>query len=82
MSQQLPSLGRIVLFRSVRHGFMVKEEYPAIVCAVNSDDSTVDLRVFTDAQGSLPCVDHVPYNDNIVGALPNSAGYWRWPPRT
>lgn len=73
----LPSIGRIVLFRSEHHGFMVKSEYPAIICAVNPSDKSVDLRVFTDSHGDVPYVDHVPYSDNL-GAVPNDSGYWRW----
>lgn len=79
-NEQKPSLGRIVLFRSTYFGFMAREEYPAVICAINSDDDTVDLRVFTDAQGALPYVDHVPFNDN-PNAVPRDRAYWRWPPR-
>lgn len=67
-------------FRSERHGFMMRDEYPAIIASLNSADDTVNLRVFTDAQGDLPCVFHVPYNNNL-GVMPNEQGYWRWPPR-
>lgn len=80
MSQQPPSIGRIVLFRSENHGFMTQPELAAIICALNSEDDTVNLRVFADMHGNFPYVRNVPYNDNL-GAPPNKDGYWRWPPR-
>ena len=64
-----PSLGRIVLYKSVEAG----EEQAAIISRVYNDDS-VNLHILRDS-GDVP----IGLKREVMeGNLP---GQWRWPPR-
>lgn len=70
-----PSLGRIVLFRSLDSNG--SKEHPALVTRVWSD-TCVNLTVFPD-YGELVFKTSVNQNESLEG--PNQELAWRWPPR-
>ena len=70
-----PSLGRIVLFRSLDSNSA--KEHPALVTRVWSD-TCVNLTVFPDNLEPV-CKTSVTQNESLEG--PNQDYAWRWPPR-
>ena len=72
---QKPSLGRIVLYRSIESNSAT--EHPAIITRVWSD-TCVNLLVFPD--NSAPVVKtSASFNDQDFDA--DHAYHWRWPPK-
>lgn len=72
---QKPSVGRIVLFRSVESN--AQKEHAAIITRVFSD-TCVNLTVFPD-YGSPLVKSSVFQNESLEGGDQSNA--WRWPPR-
>lgn len=70
-----PSLGRIVLFRSLNSNGI--NEHPAVVTRIWSD-TCVNLHVFPDYGDSINKTS-VNQNESLEG--PNQELAWRWPPR-
>ena len=70
-----PSLGRIVLFRSLDSNGT--KEHPALVTRVWSD-TCVNLTVFPD-YGDVITKTSINQNESLEG--PNQELAWRWPPR-
>ena len=70
-----PSLGRIVLYRSIDNNGT--REHPALVTRVWTD-TCVNLTVFPDF-GQLLLKTSVVQNESLEG--PNQDNAWRWPPR-
>ena len=70
-----PSLGRIVLFRSLDSNGT--KEHPALITRVWSD-TCVNLTVFPD-YGEPVYKTSVNQNESLEGSNQNLA--WRWPPR-
>ena len=70
-----PSLGRIVLFRSLDSNSA--KEHPALITRVWSD-TCVNLTIFPD-NGIMVCKTSVNQNESLEGL--NQELAWRWPPR-
>ncbi len=75
MSEQKPSIGRIVLFRSLSSNGA--SEHPALITRAWSD-TCVNLTVFPDV-GEPVLKTSVNQNESLEG--PNQDLAWRWPPR-
>jgi len=78
MSEQKPSIGRIVHFHA---GNDKGSAYPAVITHVWSD-SCVNLNVFDD--GSYPLPDEQKKPTSVMLATGDTAGLkhvWSWPPR-
>lgn len=75
MGEQKPSIGRIVLFRSLESNG--SSEHPAVVTRVWSD-TCVNLTVFPDF-GEPVLKTSVNQNETLDS--PNQNLAWRWPPR-
>ena len=76
MSEQKPSLGRIVLFRS--HVSNGNSEHPALITRVWSD-TCVNLTVFPD-NSEPKLFTSVVLNEDTDAAHAGQQA-WRWPPR-
>jgi hypothetical protein len=77
MSQQKPTVGRIVHFNDVGG------PYAAIVTKINEDGS---LELATFGANSMYFQHNVtedrPYNDDEGSASGRAPGTWSWPPRS
>ena len=76
MSEQKPSIGRIVLFRSLDSNG--SKEHPAIINRVWGDGPCVNLMVLPDC-GAPISKTSVNQNESLTDGGQDYA--WRWPPR-